>query len=98
MAKKRGFSPDDLGPAEIDLGAEDPDQDLASDAAYVQVRVLLKHSAPVGEQYLGANSLLAVVHLAPGVSLDYLVDAVRCGLAYGVERDSYAEDTTLGAT
>lgn len=45
--------------------------------------VVLRRAARVGDRHCEPGERLAVVHLANGVSLNYLVDAVRHDLARG---------------
>lgn len=43
--------------------------------------VVLRRPATIGNQKCAAGTPIGQVKLAPGVSLNYLVDAVRCDLA-----------------
>jgi len=65
---------------------DEPGKTRAADAAPVEdkatnVTIALKRLARCGDVELAEGTPIAVVRLRPGVSLAYLVDAVRNGLA-----------------
>jgi len=49
------------------------------------VRVIARRDLKIGDRAIRRGALLGVVHLEDNVSLNYLVDAVRCDLA-GVDK------------
>lgn len=47
----------------------------------IRIPITLKRDTKVGEIHAKFGSVIAYVELAPGVSLNYVVDAIRNGVA-----------------